>query len=233
MASYKYATTIDEKRQAKTVALSQPVSTKQSLEIATWLRGKNTAAAKRLLEGVLAMQLAVPYKRFNKKVAHKSGMAAGRYPQKAAKLFLKLVKEVEANANVKGFDQDSLRIAAIVVHRSAKNIHYGRQRGRAFKNSHIEIVVEESVAPKKAPKKETAKKDVPKKDTPKVEDKKPAVKESPKVEEKAEEVKTPVKEEVKTEAKPKAEEAPVAEVKPKEKLESKPTQEKKEKSDAQ
>ena len=166
MASYTYATAVDKAKQAQTVALNQPVSTKQSLEIARWLRGRSTEKAKVLLQAVIEKRIAVPYKRFNKKIAHKKQIGPGKYPVKTASLFLKLINEVEANASVKGLNEEALKIHAIVVHKGARNMHHGRQRGRTFKNAHIEIVVEETEKrrePKKAAPKKAAEKAEPKK----------------------------------------------------------------------
>ena len=52
-------------------------------------------------------------------MAHKSGLHkwyAGRYPQKAARYILKVLKNLEANAEYKGLDVDKL----VIVHAQAK-----------------------------------------------------------------------------------------------------------------
>ena len=71
------------------------------------------------------MRRSVPFKRYKKKVAHKSDLHkwyAGRYPQKAARYILKVLKNLEANAEYKGLDVDKL----VIVHAQAK-------RGRVIK----------------------------------------------------------------------------------------------------
>ncbi|MFT4310099.1 MAG: 50S ribosomal protein L22 [Candidatus Woesearchaeota archaeon] len=159
MSSYKYATQVAEEKQfAKAVVLSSKISWKQGIEIANWLRKRPVKKAEHLLERVIALEQAVPFRRFNDNVGHKSGMAAGRYPKKAAEVFLKLLKQASANASVKNLDEQQLIIHAIVVNRATSNPRYGRFRGRIAKNAHVEIWVTGPASKKKADKK--AKKDV-------------------------------------------------------------------------
>lgn len=119
-----------------------PISTKQSVEISNYLRYKNTAFAKKFLEDVTVLKKAVPFKRFNRDRGHKAGMAAGRYPQKAAKEFLLLVKSVEANAQAKGLNTGNLKIVKILANKASVPATGGRNR-QGTKRSHIEIMVKE------------------------------------------------------------------------------------------
>lgn len=153
MAQYRYAT--QEKESARAVALEQHVSTKQAIEIANWIRGRSLTQARSMLQDVVAMRRAVPYRRFNHDVGHRAGpgITSGRFPHKTAGVFLKLLKELQANAGVKGMDEESLKIDSVVVNRASGSMHHGRQRGRQFKNTHIEMVVVEQVeqSSKKSP----------------------------------------------------------------------------------
>jgi large subunit ribosomal protein L22 len=57
---------------------------------------------------------------------------AGRYPVKAAKAFLFLLEELEANAEYKGLDVDRLRIVHAATQRGMKSQRYiSRAMGRA------------------------------------------------------------------------------------------------------
>lgn len=118
------------------------VSTKHCIEISRFLRYKNTGFAKTFLGRVIALKEPVPFRRFRHNVGHKPGMAAGRYPQKAAKEFLKLIKSVEANAQVKGLNTANLKITKLVANKASIPLTGGRQR-RGTKRSHLEIEVEE------------------------------------------------------------------------------------------
>ena len=109
----------DESQAAKAMGYEMPISFKHAVEICRELRGRKIGDAIRYLEEVIAMKRAVPFKRYYKKVAHKSGLEkwyAGRYPQKAARHILKVLKNLEANAEYKGLEKDRL----VIVHAQAK-----------------------------------------------------------------------------------------------------------------
>src|ERR1700675_3037047 len=98
--SYKYTFQgYDEKKMARAVGVSLPISYKQATEICSHLKHRNVESAKTILNAVFKMKQAIPYKRFNKDVAHKPGIAGGRYPQNSTKEIYKLIESVEANAN--------------------------------------------------------------------------------------------------------------------------------------
>ena len=120
-----------------------PVSTKHSVEICSFLRGKELEKAKRLLQQVIDKKMAVPFKRYNRDVGHKPGIAAGRYPEKATKEILKLLNLVQANAENKGLDRENLIISEIIANKGYQQMHYGRKRSRKFKRTHIEVSVQE------------------------------------------------------------------------------------------
>lgn len=129
---------------AKASMLSLPVSTKQCIEICRWVKHKKVAAAKRMLEEVIAYKQAVPFKHFYHNIGHRKGrMAAGRYPIKACKAVLQLLRQAEANASLKGLNLNNLFIALIIPNKGAKNMRPGRIHGRAAKNTHLQAVVEE------------------------------------------------------------------------------------------
>jgi len=132
-------------RAAHARALGVSISTKQSVEISHALRYRNTAFAKRYLEEVAALRRAVPFRRYNKDMGHKPGMAAGRYPQKAAKAFLQLVRSVEANAQVLGLDTGNLKITKLLANKASVPVTGGR-RHRGTKRTHLEIEVQERKA---------------------------------------------------------------------------------------
>lgn len=195
---------------ARAMGTNMPISHKVSYEIANALRGKDVDKAIRYLEDVIAMKRAIPFKRYNRDVGHKPGkMGAGRYPIKASKHFLHVLKGAKSNAADKALNVDSLVIVHIAASKGAGQWHYGRQRRRQMKATNLDIVVEE-VENKKPAAKKVAK--VEKKEPPKA-----------KVEEKVTKVEKP---EVKTET-PKTEKAdvkPVEKVKAEDKVEEKSTE---------
>ncbi len=117
------------------------ISTKKSIEIANLIRNRNLEKSKNMLQSVIQMKQAVPYKRHNKDIPHRPGIMAGRYPIKTSKIILKLLNSVQANAANKGLSSD-LVISEIIVNQGNKQTHSGRHRGK-FKRTHIKIVVKE------------------------------------------------------------------------------------------
>jgi len=125
-------------------SLNLPISTKQSYEIANFLRGKELNKAKVILEDVLKKKIAIPYRRYNRDTGHKPGIASGRYPEKASKAFLMLLNSVEANADNKGLDTGNLIISELRSTQGTQQWHAGRLRRRRMKRTHLYIKVEES-----------------------------------------------------------------------------------------
>lgn len=125
-------------------AINLPISTKQSVEIANFIRNKPVAKAKNLLNLVLEKKVAVPHKRFKTHVAHRKGrIGPGRYPQKATKAFLKLIDSAQANAENKGLDVNKLIITEVVPTLGTRELHHGRQIRTMMKRTHIKVKVEE------------------------------------------------------------------------------------------
>ncbi|MBU0980690.1 MAG: 50S ribosomal protein L22 [Nanoarchaeota archaeon] len=137
---------------AKARGESLPVSSKHSIEICSYIRGKRLEKAKRMLQEVISMKEAVPFKRFHGNMGHKSGMAAGRYPVKAVTQILKVLDNAEANAQFKGLNTSSLKIVHICANRAARPMRHGRHGGVQSKRTHVEIVVQESEPKKKGDK---------------------------------------------------------------------------------
>lgn len=167
MAKYNYSVKgISPEHTATAVGRTLPISTKQSIEICSFIRNKSLQKAKALLNEVAAKKTAVPFKRF-KAVGHRKGkLAAGRYPIKASKEILKLLESVEANAQFKGLSTANLVINHICAHKASRPWHYGRQRRRKMKRTNIEIIVKEQAIKKeevkaKPKKEEKAKKKGP------------------------------------------------------------------------
>jgi len=132
---------------AKSLNLS--ISTKHSVEISRNIRYKSTSDARQLLEDVVDMKRALPFRKYKKDMGHKRGMMAGRYPQKATKEFLKLIKSVEANAQSKGLDTGNLKITKIISNQASIPFTGGRRR-TGTKRTHIEIEVKEFIKRKSA-----------------------------------------------------------------------------------
>ncbi|HYD03486.1 MAG TPA: 50S ribosomal protein L22 [Alphaproteobacteria bacterium] len=162
MAKHNYAYQKSEENIAKAVGRNLNVSPKQGTEICGFIRGRTVVQAKVLLHQAIAKKVAIPFKRFTNGLGHKPGMSAGRFHPKACELILKVLESAEANAKNKGYNSNDLKIVHSAMQIGAKNMHYGRKRRSIFKNSNIEIVVQEVKGLSGTKKKSTAKTDAPK-----------------------------------------------------------------------
>jgi len=145
MADPKYSFQGMKEGMAKAMKRDAELSLKVALEMAAFLKGRKTSEAKKILERVLDMKQAIPFKRFTDGVGHRpgAGIAAGRYPQKASSIFIELIESAEANAQAKGLSSD-LKIIHLAPQKASGAYHYGRLRRRKFKRAHLEIVIQEA-----------------------------------------------------------------------------------------
>ena len=131
------------------------ISRKLAVEVATFIRGKTLTDAKKKMENVMALKVAVPFRKYHMDLGHKKGhIGPGRFPSNVAKEVLRLLKSAEMNAVNKGLDAESLYVSRIVSHRGNTQMKPGRLRGRKAKRTHIEITLTEKEK-KKTEKKET------------------------------------------------------------------------------
>ena len=153
MPHYSYAfQQFDKTKHVRAAVREKNISRKHCREVALAIKGLSIERAREFLEHVIARKLAVPYRRYKNEVAHRSnirdGFCAGRFPQKAAKEFLRLLDNLESNAEYKGMDLDRLRIVNAVVHIGTKLERFTpRAMGRASPKIgtliHIELVARE------------------------------------------------------------------------------------------
>ncbi|MDP3734197.1 MAG: 50S ribosomal protein L22 [Nanoarchaeota archaeon] len=149
--------TIGTEHRASAKMTNLPISTKQSIEISRYLRYKNTTFAKKFLGEVALLRKAVPFTRFTQDMGHKAGMAAGRYPQKAAREFLRLIKSVEANAHAKGLNTTNLKIVKLLANKASIPLTGGRIR-HGTKRTHLEVMVMEALTEQNSAKSTASKK---------------------------------------------------------------------------
>jgi len=127
------------------------ISPKAAREVCEELRGLRLEAAKKYLEEVIAFRRAVPYRRYDKKVAHRRGLRkadSGRYPVKACRAILRVLENAENNAEYKGLDVDRLRITHISAYpgrRLRRVIERARGRATPYDEQlvHVEVVLTE------------------------------------------------------------------------------------------
>ena len=137
---------------ARAIGMALPISFKQSVEICSFIKNREVSDAKKMLQKVAAKEMAVPFKRFNFDLGHKKKIGPARYPEKSSKEFIKLIENVEANAQFKGMDTSNLVIKHISARRAGKSWHFGRKTRRRMKRTNVEIIVEEKAKSKEVKK---------------------------------------------------------------------------------
>jgi large subunit ribosomal protein L22 len=140
--AYHYAfSDFKKEHMSRAVGISLPISVKHSVEVLAYIKNKKIGQAKKLLDLAIAEKQAIPYKRFNQNLAHKTGIGPGRFPVKTAFEIKNLLESAESNAQFQGLNTSNL----IVFHASAKKAagayHYGRKRRRKMKRATVEIVL--------------------------------------------------------------------------------------------
>jgi len=128
MPNYSYAfQNFDKTKHVRAALREKDISHKHSREVAVAIKGMSIEKARDFLN---------------------DGFFAGRFPQKAAKEFLKLLDNLETNAEYKGMDLDRLRIISAVVHKGTRLERFTpRAMGRASPKFdsliHVELVAQE------------------------------------------------------------------------------------------
>jgi large subunit ribosomal protein L22 len=110
------------------------------------IRGMNVVNAIELLEKAKRMEVPIRYRKFNKKLGHRRelGGKKGRYPVKAVKYVLKLLKDAINNALVKGAEKEKLVVAHAAANKKASYYRLqpkGLRIPHNFELARLEIIV--------------------------------------------------------------------------------------------
>jgi len=151
MGGWKYAfQNFDSTKHVRAAIREKTISHKHAREIAVAIKGLSLEKARDYLLSVVALKRSIPFRRYKNQVGHRSdpGTMSGRYPQKAATEILKLLDNLESNAEYKGIDLDRLKIINATVHKGRLMKRFTpRAMGRASpKNNaftHVELVAQE------------------------------------------------------------------------------------------
>ena len=151
MPNFKYAfQNYDKTKHVRSALREKTISHNHAREIAVAIKGMKIEKARDYLQDVVKLKRAVAFRRYHNEVGHKSdtGVMSGRYPQKAANEFIKLLDNLESNAEYRGMDLDRLRIVNATVHKGRKIERFiPRAMGRATPKidilTHVELVAQE------------------------------------------------------------------------------------------
>ncbi|MFQ5940950.1 MAG: 50S ribosomal protein L22 [Nitrososphaerales archaeon] len=124
------------------------ISHKHAREVAYTLKGMYLNKAREFLENVATLKQPVAYRRYKNQVGHRSnlqGFPSGRFPVKASKEFLRLLNNLEANAEYKGMDLDRLKLIHVSAYPGVKIRRFtprafGRNSPKINTLVHVEVV---------------------------------------------------------------------------------------------
>ena len=150
LPNYRYSIQTDPDRSAKSSGRNLDVSPKAAREICKAIKGKSVHKCIEYLEAVIEKKQAIPYRRYKRDVAHKRGLVKwkpGRYPIKAAKAILKIVRNLENNAEKNQLQLDKCNIihAATLQGVKQRGIFYrahGRSSPKIRQLVHVELIAE-------------------------------------------------------------------------------------------
>lgn len=152
MARFRYSVIgLDPDKTVLASGREMNISPKHAREICNSIRGKLVDKAKEYLEEVILMKRSVPFKRYHKKVGHRSdlvGWDVGRYPVKAAKKILEILEGLEKNAENKDLEIDRLLLFHAASQRGRKNKRifpraFGSSSPKVTILTHVELAAEE------------------------------------------------------------------------------------------
>lgn len=129
-----------EKTEAVVNVSNLGISTKHSIAICNMIRGKKIETALEKLQ--LAVNEKSPIK-MRGEIPHRKGMMSGRYCVKAASQFIKLLKSLQANANINGLEGELIIKKAIANTASRPYKRFGRGR---FKRTNVYLKTEKQKA---------------------------------------------------------------------------------------
>ena len=140
----------DTTKHVRAAIREKSISHKHAREIAVSMKGLSIEKARDYLLDVQTLKRSIPFKRYKNQVGHKSdpGTMAGRYPVKAATEILKLLDNLESNAEYKGMDLDRLKIINATVHKGRLIKRFipramGRSSAKNDALVHVEFVAQE------------------------------------------------------------------------------------------
>ena len=141
-----YTVKIDPDVSSRALMIEADISPKHAVEVCRAVRGMMVEDALTFLDDVIALKTPVPFKRYNKRVAHRKGIGPGRFPKKAAGTIKKAIESAKNNAEFDGKDTDTMYISTISASRGRVTEGYiARAQGRSTPFNHetvnIEIII--------------------------------------------------------------------------------------------
>lgn len=129
--------TMETKKQAIARGINLPVSKKQCMYICQHIKNNSIDKAISDLEKVIKFKKALPFKG---EIPHRKGIMSGRYPIKASRFFIKLLKALRGNALTKNLDLEKTKITIASSNWGSRPL---RREGRRAKRANIILIAAE------------------------------------------------------------------------------------------
>ena len=131
---------VKKRMEAKVTGVGVPMSTKTSVEICRFIKGKKIDQAIMELQQVVVKKRAIPMRG---QIPHKKGMMGGRYPKNASNEFIRLLKSLSSNANVNEIENP------IIVTASACTTARACGRGGSVRRKRTHVILIAKSKPEK------------------------------------------------------------------------------------
>ena len=164
---YKYSFKMkgdEAKKSAAAQFHDADASYKDLTQVCGAIKGKRVAEANKILDEAIELRKAIPYRKFNTGLGHRSNLGGqkGRYPKKECRLIKALLRNAVANASHKGLDEKKLVVRHAAAFKqnsfpryrkfwaSSVTLGYGKRAvWAAYETARAELVVEERVLKEK------------------------------------------------------------------------------------
>ncbi|VVB76552.1 50S ribosomal protein L22 [Candidatus Tiddalikarchaeum anstoanum] len=124
------------------VNATMPISMKDTKNVGRWIKKDKLNTAITKLEKVLTKEIAMPVVVHRSGIGPRKGIGPGKYPLKVSKFIVKMLKELKANARVKGLDETKLVINEFIPNMAISKEHRGKYQTGQLTHLKIGVVVE-------------------------------------------------------------------------------------------
>lgn len=148
MMNMKYSIYLDPEKTARAYGRDLQCSPRYAENVAKAIKGMNVKDAESLLNDIIKLKRAIPFKTHKTERAHKKGIGPGGYPVNASKKILDVLKNAMNNAEYKGLDSENMFVAHISTYRGRIIEGYmpramGRSSAWNERTTNVEIIIEE------------------------------------------------------------------------------------------
>lgn len=139
----------DNSKIARAMGRDLNISLKNAVIVCSRIKGMRLQKAMDLLNDVILLKKAIPFRKFTKGVGHRKGLgknAVAKYPKRASFEILKVLKNLEKNSEYKGLNTEKLKIINATTLKGISRVKRkprGRYKRRVTQLVNIQIIAKE------------------------------------------------------------------------------------------